>query len=167
MILHQNVIFYFNKKLVTQCWIIKVWKHSKNWSHFRWKPFIGDFFYKFWLETKWGHYAYFELLIMLKYSLCWLICAESDENHLKEKQKIKTFQLTSYEFKQLNDFISVCMRIYCTRQECISHSPWLVGHILHKPRMHIPRTMAIGICILDECSIFSYNPTPCHPVIYK
>ena len=28
----------------------------------------------------------------------------------------------------LDGFISGCMEIYCTRQECISHSAWLVGY---------------------------------------
>ena len=46
-------------------------------------------------------------------------------------------------------FISGCMKIYCTLQECLSHSPWLVGYTF----------------LTREVS-FSYNPQ-CPPMLYK
>ena len=47
-------------------------------SLFTLKPFISDF-YKFRFVSKWERYWYFKLLIMLRYRLCCLICAESDK----------------------------------------------------------------------------------------
>ena len=80
--------FYFTKGWKPSannqiCWIIKFSTHSKTFSHFCWKivhcKAIYWLFSQIQICQKWGRCSYSKLLIILKYWLCCLICAESDQ----------------------------------------------------------------------------------------
>ena len=58
----------------------------------------------------------------------------------------------------LDGFISGCMRIYCTRQECISHSPWLVEYAFLTHAVYSHTTLNViqyYIIIMHEGHVFN------------